>query len=61
MGAETRIVEQEEMAVARQWHGKHDSMAMNTGMQQQRNCWRMFSMQSMPRLYKESQLELSVS
>lgn len=47
MGAETRIVEHEEMAVTGQRHGKHISVAMNIGMQQQRNCWRLFLMQSM--------------
>jgi hypothetical protein len=34
MGAETRIVDEEEIAIASQWHAKHVSVAMNTGMQQ---------------------------
>jgi hypothetical protein len=48
-----RISEPEEMAVPRQWHGKHVSTATGTSETIEELWEVLFSVWSMPRLYNE--------
>jgi hypothetical protein len=49
-----RIVESEETAVARKLHGKHISSVTNTHATIEELLEAVFSLRSVPRLYKES-------
>jgi hypothetical protein len=54
-------MEQAEVAIAKQWHGKHVSTAVNQHATIEELLEAVFSMQSVPRLYSEDQWEKLVS
>jgi hypothetical protein len=56
-----RIVEQEEAAFVRQWHGKHVSAATNKHAAIEELLEEQFSTQSIPRLYNKDQNQKSVT
>jgi hypothetical protein len=56
-----RVTEPEEMAIARQWHGKHVSMATYTPTTIEEPWEAVFSVQSMLRLYNDQWDQLVVS
>jgi hypothetical protein len=57
---EARIADPEKTSTARQWQGKHVS-AVTDNHVREKLLEMVLSMLSMPRLYKENQMEFSVS
>jgi hypothetical protein len=55
------IADPENTSVAYQWHGKHFSAVANNHAATEELLEAVFSMRSVPRLYKKNQLEFLVS
>jgi hypothetical protein len=56
-----RLADSEKISIARQWHSKHISVVMDNHSITGDLLEVVFSMRSMPRLYKENQSDFSVS
>jgi hypothetical protein len=55
------IADPKKTSIARQWHSKHISAVRNNHATTEESLEAVFSMRSVPRLYKENQQEFLVS